>query len=153
MRPMKVSRLVRAPAQTLYDAFLDPEALAAWLPPEGMRGEISRFEPWEGGGYRMRLSYESPSPARRGKTEPDADVVDVRFVELAPAARIVQAADFDTKDLAFGGTMTMTWTFTERAAGTEVSVEVENLPPGIREEDHAAGIRSSLENLARFVSG
>lgn len=150
---MRISRVIAAPAQAIYDAFLDAAALAAWLPPEGMTGEVCRFEPWEGGGYRMRLKYERPSPRARGKTTPDADMVEVRFVELAPGVRIVQAADFKTPDPAFGGTMTMTWTFNETAQGTEVCVSVENAPPGIRPEDHEAGVRSSLENLARYVGG
>ena len=150
---MKVSRTIRAPAQALYDVFLDATALAAWLPPEGMTGEVCRFQPWEGGGYRMRLRYERPTAEARGKTTPDADVVDVRFVELVPAARIVQAADFATEDPAFGGTMTVTWTFEELAEGTEVCVRVVNPPPGVRDEDHEAGIRSSLENLAAYVGG
>lgn len=48
--------------------------------------------------------------------------------------------------------MTLTWSFAEARGGTEVEVTVDNAPDGISDEDHAAGIRSSLENLARFVA-
>ncbi|MDB5443583.1 MAG: ATPase [Phenylobacterium sp.] len=148
---MKISRIIEAPRRALYAACMDPQALAAWLPPAGMRGEMHRFEPWEGGGYRMTLAYDRPSPEARGKTTADSDTVEVRFVELVPDRRIVQAVAFETDDPAYGGTMTMTWRFADAPGGTEVAVAVENAPPGISEADHETGIRSSLENLARFM--
>ena len=149
---MQVSRIIAAPRTALYAAFMDPKALVAWMPPSGMRGEIRDFDGRIGGGYRMTLTYEQPGPETRGKTTADADTVDVRFVELVPGERIVGAADFVSDDPAVGGTMTMTWTFTEVPGGTEVGVRVENAPPAISEADHEAGIRSSLENLAAFVA-
>ncbi len=149
---MKISRMIEAPRRAIYAAFMDPKALAAWLPPAGMRGEMRRFEPWEGGGYRMTLVYDRPSPEHRGKTTTDSDTVEVRFVELIADQRIVQAVAFEADDPAYGGVMTITWSFADAASGTEVSVVVENAPPGIAEADHEVGIRSSLENLARFVA-
>jgi len=149
---MEVSRFIAAPPQALYDAVTDPQALVQWLPPSGMRGVIEGFEGRVGGGYRMTLTYEAPSPQARGKTTAKSDTVAVRFVELVPGQRIVQAADFVSDQAAFGGTMTMTWSFAPVAGGTEVTVSVENAPPGISEADHEMGIRSSLENLAAFLS-
>jgi uncharacterized protein YndB with AHSA1/START domain len=149
---MQVSRTIAAPRTALYDAFMSPQALVTWLPPSGMRGEIERFDPRPGGGYRMTLTYERPGSDTRGKTTADADTVDIRFVELVPNERIVQAADFVSDDPGNAGTMTMTWTFTDVPGGTEVGVLVENAPPGVSEQDHETGIRSSLENLAAFVT-
>ena len=147
---MRVSRIIAAPRRRIYDAFMDPEALAAWLPPKGMHGKIEAFDPRPGGGYRMTLTYDAPSGGR-GKTTADSDAVAVKFVSLVPGERIVQAVEFASAEAAFGGTMTMTWSFAEAPGGTEVDVSVENAPEGISDEGHAAGIASSLENLARFV--
>lgn len=149
---MQISRIIPASRAALYDAFMSAEALAAWMPPSGMRGKIEAFGARVGGGYRMTLTYERPGPETRGKTTADADTVQVRFLELVPGERIVEAADFVSDDPANAGTMTMTWAFADAPGGTEVSVRVENAPPGISDEDHAAGIRSSLENLAAFAA-
>lgn len=147
---MKLSRIIHAPRSAVFAAFLEPEALLAWLPPNGMRGELHRFDPRAGGGYEMTLHYERPGPATRGKTTADSDTVAVRFAEITPGSRIVQAIDFASDDPAYGGTMTMTWTFADAPGGTEVAVEVANPPPGVAEADHGVGIRSSLDNLARL---
>jgi uncharacterized protein YndB with AHSA1/START domain len=149
---MKLNRLIPAPRPAVFEAFLDPDALLAWLPPAGMTGEMHRFEARAGGGYEMTLRYDAPSPEPRGKTTADADTVAVRFAEIAPDARIVQAVDFASDDPAYGGTMTLTWTFADAPGGTVVAVEVANAPPGVSEADHEIGIRSSLENLARFMA-
>jgi uncharacterized protein YndB with AHSA1/START domain len=87
----------------------------------------------------------------RGKTTADADTVAVRFVAIAPDERIVQAVDFASDDPAYGGTMTMTWSFADAPCGTEVAIEVADAPPGVSDADHEAGIRSSLHNLARYL--
>jgi uncharacterized protein YndB with AHSA1/START domain len=76
-------------------------------------------------------------------------MVKVRFMELAPPRRIVEAASFVTTDPAFFGEMTMTATFEEVLGGTEVTLVCNNLPPGLRAEDNEAGSRVSLEQLAR----
>jgi uncharacterized protein YndB with AHSA1/START domain len=149
---MQVSRIIAAPRRRIYDACMDPAALVAWLPPRGMHGQVLAFDPRPGGGYRMTLTYDAPSGGR-GKTTADSDAVAVRFVELVPGERIVQAVDFASDDAAYGGTMTMTWRFADAPGGTEVSVSVENAPAGVSEADHQAGIKSSLENLAAFVGG
>jgi uncharacterized protein YndB with AHSA1/START domain len=148
---MKITRTIPAPRSAVFAAFLDPEAIVAWLPPAGMSGEMHRFDARPGGGYAMTLRYERPGPEPRGKTTADADTVAVRFVEIVPEARLVQAIDFASEDPSYAGTMTMTWTFADAAGGTEVAVEVANAPPGIAEADHEIGIRSSLENLCCYL--
>ncbi|MGE5596426.1 MAG: SRPBCC family protein [Hyphomicrobiales bacterium] len=143
------SRVIHASPEALYNAWMDPETLARWLPPGDMTGEVRRFEPWEGGRYEMVLRYRDPAIA--GKSGDGADAVGATFVELRPGERIVQRVEFDSDDPDFAGEMTMTWTFAPVRGGTEVTITAENVPPGIREEDHQAGMHASLENLARFA--
>ena len=112
--------------------------------------EILAFEARTGGGYRMALRHDGEDHAP-GKTSDDSDVVAVRFLKLVPNKLILQAAEFVSDDPAFAGTMTVTWRFKEVRDGTEVNILCENVPAGIRKEDHDAGLRSSLENLARFI--
>ncbi|WP_082145228.1 SRPBCC family protein [Microvirga massiliensis] len=140
-----------ASPQTIYRAFLDPEALVSWLPPEGMKGHIDVFDPREGGTYRMSLTHEGSDHSTPGKTSEHSDVVRGRFVELVPDERIVQLVEFDSDDPAFAGAMTMTWTLAAVPGGTNVTILCENVPEGIRQEDHDAGLRSTLENLAAFI--
>jgi uncharacterized protein YndB with AHSA1/START domain len=144
------SRLVKASPGAVYNAFADPAVLARWLPPKGMRARIERFEPHPGGSYRMVLTYDDPATAP-GKATVDSDIIEGRFVALDPVERIVWEVGFVSDDPAFAGTMTVTWRFKEVRDGTEVTVLCENVPAGIGKEDHDAGLRSSLENLARFI--
>jgi hypothetical protein len=97
----------------------------------------------------MSLLYPSDEPSFRGKTSDREDMVNVRFVELAPPRRIVEAASFVTTDLAFFGEMTLTATFEEVSGGTDVTLVFENLPPGVRAEDSEAGARPRPAQLAR----
>ena len=145
----RTSRVIRAGPEALYEAFLDPAALVAWLPPAEMTGKIHEFDARVSGGYRMSLFYPPDEPAFRGKTSDREDMVKVRFVELTPPRRIVEAVSFVTTDPALVGEMTMTATFEDVAGGTDVTLEFQNLPPGLRPEDNDAGARLSLEQLAR----
>lgn len=154
MTSTRTSRLVKASPEALYAAFMDPAALVTWLPPAEMTGKIYTFDARVGGGYRMSLFYPpsdgtTGEPALRGKTTDRKDRVNVRFVELVPARRIVEAVTFDTTDPALQGEMTITVTFEERAGETEVTFLCRNLPPGLRPEDNETGARLSLEQLAR----
>ena len=79
--------------------------------------------------------------------------MDARFVELLPGVRVVQAVDFVADDPAFSGTMTMSWELAPSDGGTRVEIRAEDVPDGISAEDHAAGLASSLENLAAYVGG
>jgi hypothetical protein len=96
------------------------------------------------------LTYADASAAP-GKATADTDVVEVRFVDLVPAVRVVQAVDFVSDDPANTGTMTMSWELTAVDDVTRVEVRAEDVPAGISAEDHAAGLSSSLANLADFL--
>ena len=100
----------------------------------------------------MILSYDAPIAETTGKTSANEDVVDVCFTQIELNRRIVQVVDFQSDDPAFSGPMTMTWTLTPADGGTEVRIVAENVPEGISEADHAEGLRSSLDNLGRFVA-
>lgn len=144
------SRLVHAPADAVYRAFTEPAALAAWLAPEGMTGQVHDFDGRPGGGYRMSLYYPRDA-GFRGKTAENEDRFTARFVELTPPSRIVQAITFDSDDPAFAGEMTMTVTLEPEHGATRVTIVFDGIPPGIRPEDNEEGTESSLAKLARFV--
>jgi uncharacterized protein YndB with AHSA1/START domain len=112
---------------------------------------VYAFDPRQGGGYRMSLTYVGSDHSQRGKTSEHTDVVRARFLELIPDERIVQLIEFESEDPAFAGPMTITWSLADVPAGTEVTVLCENAPEGIRPSDHETGIRSTLENLAAFA--
>jgi len=149
----RTSALIAAPREAIYQAFLDPEALPAWLVPGDMTGEVHEFDGRVGGGYRMSLFYPASEPEQRGKTDGQEDRYTARFVELVPPERIAQAISFESDDAQFAGQMTMTVTLEERGPDTEVTIAFDNIPPGIRPEDNDAGTRSSLQKLARYVEG
>jgi uncharacterized protein YndB with AHSA1/START domain len=144
------SRVIAAPLERVYAAFVDPDALIAWLPPEGMSGRFERFDARPGGSYRMVLTYADASGAP-GKATADSDIVEGRFLDVVPGARVVQAVDFVSDDPAYAGTMTMTWEVTAVDAGTRVEIRADDVPDGISAEDHAAGLASSLANLAGYL--
>lgn len=149
-RTDEVSMLIRAPKAIIYRALLDADARIAWLPPDGMTGRIESFDARVGGGYRMVLTYKDPT-GNAGKSAPDSDVVEARFLELVPDERVVESIDFESEDAAFAGTMTMTWTLKAVDDCTDVRVTAAQVPVGISVEDHQAGMISSLQNLAAFV--
>lgn len=144
------SRVIAAPAERIYAAFVDPDALAVWLPPAGMSGRFERFEARPGGSYRMVLTYADASAAP-GKATADSDIVQARFVELAPGVRVVQAVDFVSDDPSYSGTMTMTWEVAATEGGSRVTFRADDVPAGISAEDHAAGMESSLDQLAAYT--
>lgn len=148
-RVSRASRVIRARPEELYAAFTDPAALVEWLPPAEMTGRIHAFDGRVGGGYRMSLLYPETEHTYHGKTAEREDQVEVRFVELSPPSRIVEAVRFVSDDAAFHGEMTMTATFDEVPGGTEVTLAFADLPPGLRPEDNDEGARLSLEQLAR----
>jgi uncharacterized protein YndB with AHSA1/START domain len=144
-------KCIKATPEALYRAFTDPAALAVWLAPGDMTGEVHRFDGSVGGGYQMSLYYPSSETTFRGKTEDREDRYTARFVELTPPRRIVEAITFDSVDPAFEGEMIMEITCEAEDSGTTVCILFKDIPSGIRPEDNEAGTRSTLEKLARYV--
>lgn len=149
-RTDRASRVIHASAERVFAAMVDPELLVRWLPPAGMTGRFERFDARPGGSYRLVLTYADASSSA-GKATPGSDVVEARFVDVVTGERVVQAVDFESDDPDFAGTMTMTWALTPEAGGTRVEVRADDVPPGISPDDHAAGMGSSLANLAALV--
>src|ERR1700680_5023229 len=141
------SRVISAYLEGTWAALVDPGALLKWLPPGEMTGRFERFDARPGGSYRMVLTYADASGAT-GKATADSDIVEARLMYLLPGQRSVQAVDFISDDPANAGTMTMTWEVTAVEAGTRVDIVAEDVPDGISAEDHAAGVASSLTELA-----
>jgi uncharacterized protein YndB with AHSA1/START domain len=102
-RTDSASRAIMASPRTIYRAFMDPKALASWLPPEGMKGHIYEFDAREDGSYRMVLTYDRSDHSTPGKTSEHSDVVRGRFLQLAPDEQIVQLVEFESEDPAFAG--------------------------------------------------
>ena len=150
-RTDRASRTIAASPERIYAALVDPEALVAWLAPRGMTARFERFDAAPGGSYRLVLTYADAASAQ-GKATADSDVVEARFVSLEPGVEVVQAVDFESDDPSFAGTMTMTWHLSVADAGTLVEITAEDVPDGISAADHAAGMASSLANLAEHLA-
>jgi uncharacterized protein YndB with AHSA1/START domain len=151
-REDRASRVISAAPEHVYAALVNPQALMHWLPPAGMTGKFERFDAHPGGSYRLVLTYTDSSTSR-GKTTAGTDIVESRFIELVPGMRVVQAVDFVSGDPSYAGTMTMRWELTEVDGGTRVDITAGNVPVGIAAAEHAAGLASSLKNLANFLEG
>ncbi|MFD8801909.1 SRPBCC domain-containing protein [Streptomyces atroolivaceus] len=149
-RTDRASRVIAAPPDRVWAALVDREALMAWLPPAGMTGRFERFDARPGGSYRLVLTHSDASGSP-GKATADSDIVEARFVDVVPGVQVVQAVDFVSDDPAYAGTMTMTWGVTAVEVGTRVDIVAEDVPDGISAEDHAAGLASSLANLAAYA--
>jgi uncharacterized protein YndB with AHSA1/START domain len=149
-RTDRASRVIDAPVARVFNALVDRDALERWLPPHGMTATFERFDPTPGGSYRLVLTYADPTAAR-GKSSADSDIVEARYVDIVPNDRVIQAVDFVSDDPSFAGTMTMTWAVRAVDGRSRVEITADNVPDGISADDHAAGLTSSLDNLARYV--
>lgn len=142
------SLVIDAPPGEIYAAFLNPESIASWRPPKGMKCHIYSFDADKG--YRMAFEYENTKQGV-GKTTWKSDIFSGKFIELLPGKRIVELAEFESADPKFAGSMTVTTELTPVADGTEVKFTAENVPAGISAADHHAGMMSSLNNLNDFL--
>ncbi len=152
MRVDSASKMIRASADTLYQAFASSGAIETWLPPQGMRGEMLSFAFREGGAYRMRLTYNDRQAAG-GKTSEDADIAEVKYAKLVENQRIEQTVKFESEYPSFQGEMRITWTLNSEPDGTRVTVRCEGVPAGINAKDHEEALASTLDNLAKFAEG
>lgn len=139
---IEVSRVIEAPAERIYKAFLDADALAKFSPPAGYTARYDHADGEVGGTYRGTFTSLDKSEEHSFGGE---------YVELVPNERIVQTDEFETDAPEMQSEMTVTITLEEIEDGTEVTVRQEGIPKPIPEEDAATGWGMSLENLARLV--
>ncbi|UTF52106.1 SRPBCC family protein [Natronosalvus rutilus] len=144
-RSMTVSRVIEASPERVYEAFLDPDELAQWLPPTGFFAEVHHLEPEVGGTYRMAFTGETEELAEYGSTFGGT------YLELVPGERIVYTDEFETDDPEMAGETTVTVTFEAVPEGTEITVHHEGFPEAIPPSDANEGWTDSLSNLAELV--
>jgi len=142
-------QVVGAPPETVFAALVDEAARVRWLPPDGMTGRFDWFDPRPGGGYRLVLTYDDRTTL--GKSEGNADVVEVRFTAVDAPHRVVEEAEFVSEDPAFAGTMTMAWVLEPLPAGTRVTITATGVPDGISRADHQQAFASTLGNLDAYL--
>jgi uncharacterized protein YndB with AHSA1/START domain len=99
----------------------------------------------------MVLTHRKLDRSIRGKTSEVTDTVIGRFLELVPDKEIVHLVTFVSDDPIFAGEMKMRWHLAPGPGETKVTMTCESVPEGIRQQDHDAGLRSTLKNLANFV--
>jgi uncharacterized protein YndB with AHSA1/START domain len=137
---VRLHRVLRAPPDRVYRAFLDPDALAKWLPPHGFTGKVHQSDVRVGGGYRMSFTnFGSGKSHSFGCT----------YVELTPHERIRYTDRFDDPNLP--GEMQVAISLKKVACGTEVSIVQEGIPAVIPIEFCYVGWQESLSLLAHLV--
>jgi uncharacterized protein YndB with AHSA1/START domain len=139
---IRLHRVIRAPAERIYRAFLDADALAKWLPPNGYTGKVHRMDAHVGGGYEMSFTQFSSGASHSFSG---------RYLELASPERIRYSNRFD--DPGLPGEMTTTVTLTSVSCGTELNVVQEGVPDAIPAEACYLGWQDSLVLLARLLEG
>jgi uncharacterized protein YndB with AHSA1/START domain len=149
MPTTRVSIHIDAPRSAVYQALLDPVAIAAWRVPDGMHSRVHTFEAREGGVFRISLTYEEPG--RTGKTSAHTDTYHGRFVKLVPDSQVIEAIEFETADPSMRGEMTLTVTLSDAGGGTDLVGVHESLPPGVSVADNELGWRQALARLASLV--
>lgn len=139
---IQVTRVIQAPRERVYKAFLDADALGKFLPPGGYTGRFDRVDAKVGGTFHG--SFTSLDKA-------DHHGFGGEYLELVPHERIVHTDAFDTDIPEMQGEMKVTIAFEDVEGGTKVSVLQEGIPAPIPEADATTGWNQSLENLARLV--
>jgi uncharacterized protein YndB with AHSA1/START domain len=137
---VRLHRVLRAPPERVYKAFLDPDAMAKWIPPHGFTGKVHEMDARVGGGYRMSFTNfgTGKSHAFGGK-----------YVELTPHVRIRYTDQFEDPNLP--GEMQVTISLKQVACGTDLQIVQEGIPAAIPVEFCYLGWQESLALLAHVV--
>ena len=139
---VRLHRVLRAPPERVYRAFLDPDAKAKWLPPNGYTGKVHESNATVGGRYRMSFTdFATGQSHSWGGT----------YQELVPGERIRYSDAFDDPNLP--GEMSVTVTFKAVSVGTEMQVVQEGIPDAIPVEQCYLGWQQSLVLLGKLVEG
>ncbi|WP_349741112.1 SRPBCC family protein [Roseateles cavernae] len=138
---IRLHRVLRAPAERIYRAFLDAAAFSKWLPPHGFTGTVHEMDARVGGGYRMSFT---------NLTTQQSHGFGGRYLELVPHERLSYTAIFDAA-LNLPGEMRTTVTLKAVFCGTEVHIEQQGIPAQIPAEACYLGWQESLTLLAQLV--
>lgn len=137
---VRLHRVIKAPPNRLYRAFLDPDALVKWIPPHGFTGKVHHMDARVGGGYKMSFTnFNTGTSHSFGGT----------YLELVPGERLRYNDQFDDPNLP--GQMNVTITLRPVACGTELSIVQEGIPAAIPVEFCYLGWQESLALLAHLV--
>ena len=137
---VKLHRVLKAKPERVYRAFLDPDAKAKWLPPNGFTGKVHSDDGRVGGSYKMSFTSFST-----GKSQSFGGT----FLELVPGELLRYNDRFD--DPSLPGTMETTITLRKVMCGTELSIEQTGIPEAIPVEFCYLGWQESLTLLALLV--
>lgn len=137
---VRLHRVLKAPVERVYKAFIDKQALEYWLPPYGFTGTIHEMDARIGGGYRMSFTNFGSG---------DSHSFTVNFVELVPNERIHHTDRFDDANLP--GEMQVTIDFKSVSCGTELWIVQEGIPPVIPVQACYLGWQESLKQLTDLV--
>ena len=137
---VRLHRVLRAPPERVYRAFLDAEAMAKWLPPNGFTGKVHQVDAKVGGSWRMSFT---------NFTINHSFAFGGVYLELVPNERISYTSRFDDPNLP--GEMTNTITLKAVSCGTEITAVQEGIPAVIPTEQCYLGWQQSLVLLAQLV--
>ncbi|MBI4432984.1 MAG: SRPBCC family protein [Candidatus Omnitrophica bacterium] len=137
---VRLHRVLRAAPERVYRAFLDPDAMARWLPPYGFIGKVHQLDARVGGSHKMSFTNfgTGQSHSFGGK-----------YIELTPHERIRYTDQFDDPNMP--GQMQVTVSLRKVLCGTELSVVQEGIPSAIPAELCYLGWQESLSQLAHLV--
>ncbi|HKD24804.1 MAG TPA: SRPBCC family protein [Xanthobacteraceae bacterium] len=137
---VRLHRVLSTKPEKVYRAFLEADALAKWLPPNGFACTVHQLEPKVGGTFKMSF---------RNFTTGNAHSFGGKFVELVPNEHIRYTDKFDDPNLP--GEILVTVTLKKVSVGTEIDIVQEGIPDVIPPEACYLGWQESLRNLAKLV--
>jgi len=137
---IRLHRVLRAPPERIYKAFIDGDAMSKWLPPNGFTGKVHQIDARVGGTYKMSFTNFSTGSSHSfgGK-----------YVELVPGERIRYTDQFDDPNLP--GTMITTIVLKKALMGTNVEITQEGIPDAIPADACYLGWQESLVLLGKLV--
>lgn len=137
---VRLHRVLKAPSERVYRAFLDAGAVVKWLPPNGFTATVHHFDPRVGGTHEMSFTNFTTGGSHSFRGE---------YLELVPHARIRYADRFDDPNLP--GAMEVTVTLAQVSCGTEINITQAGIPDAIPTEACYLGWQESLALLAKLV--
>ena len=137
---VQFNRVLRTTPERLYRAFIDPDAMVKWLPPNGFTAKVHDMDARVGGTYKMSFTNFSSG---------NSHFFGGKYLELVPHERIRWTDRFDDPNLA--GEMTVTVSLNKVSVGTEVNIVQEGIPDVIPPDACTLGWQESLALLAKLV--